>query len=300
MLRTLFLLSCLALTVYSDCALYNPSGGPPQNATGDQRTPRDYSKEWKDPPACPDFYGVDSCCTDYANSAAYYNYQKIRTAFGNAAAGCDICAANIERFFCYYSCHPQQDKFVTFIGYDIITIWNDTSNTEVDMNVTVVNITYNANQACQLFQSCSKIAFLTEISAGGSAQGFFTFLFDRGILESYTKVNVAVVNEGGLFFDPPPHRCNETFPDGYDDLGYQIPGNCSCNFCQDSCEPLQFVPYGNITDGFNSSSVVMGYLFAILLTVGVTFYNVFKKQRSQNQSSSYSQRTLLHNDSTSR
>jgi len=298
MWKILIPLLCLFTQVYSDCAIFSESDGPPVNATGELRIPKDHTDEWSGPIACPEFVGKPSCCGDWSNNAAYENFQKIKTAFGNQGAGCDVCAANIMRFFCYYACSPDQSDWLTWLKLETIEAWNDTSGKLVTMDVARVNMTFNAGQACSLFQSCSKISFLTEISAGGSALGFFTFLFDRGVIESYTKVDMQVVNQGGLAFVTEPHICNATFPDGRDEFGYEIPGTCPCNFCQDACEPLNYVTYGSVTDGFSSGKVILAYLFAILLTIGVTFLKSFKKNRIENGRRGSNQRNLIDSSTT--
>jgi len=295
----LVLVFCILERVYSDCEIFSGGDGPPTHATGEMRIPKDHTDEWVAPYACPEFADKPSCCGAWSNDAAFENFQKIKTAFGNQGGGCDICAANIMRFFCYYACSPDQSDWLKFWKYDQIEAWNDTSGKLVTMDVARVNMTFNAQQACDLFQSCSKISFLTQISAGGSALGFFTFLFDRGVVESWTKVDVKVVNQGGLQFVTPPYKCNQTFPEGRDEFGYEIPGTCPCNFCQDSCEPLTYVTYGSVSDGFSSGRVILAYLFAVLLTIGVTFLRSFRKQRTEHAPRRNSgQRNLIESSTT--
>ena len=289
------ILACIISIVYSDCVLYNNGTLPPMFASPDRTKPRDYSTEWSDSPACPDFVGVDSCCSDASNAASYDNFGKIRTAFGNQGGGCDLCAANIQRFFCYFACAPNQSEFMKFIEYKEMEVWNTTTNKLMKMNVTSVELNYSASQGCDLFHSCSKISFLTQISAGGSAQGFFTFLFDRGIEDSAIEVKVRVVNEGGLAFVTPPHKCNVTYPNGTDEFGYEIKGSCPCNFCEDSCLPLDLTSYGSILDGFNFNNVILAYLFAGLLTLGITFLRGFRRKRT---ALTPSQRNFLDNSAT--
>jgi len=295
MLFHIFLSLALATIASGDCVILNNGTLPPQQATGDATTPIDYSATWTQEPACPEFYGKPSCCTDASNSAALENFQKIGTAFGNAGAGCDLCAANIRRFFCYFGCDPNQSDWMKFNDFESYEIWNSTSNQVQNITVVNVSMAYNADEACSLFGSCSKISFLTEISAGGSALGYFTFLFDRGIEDSSIKVLVSMNNTGGMKFTTPPHHCNESYPDGFDELGYPVPGTCPCNYCEDACEPLQYAGYGGLTDGFNSYSVILGYVFAFVLTVGMVLYRGFRKQQHNRQ-----QRSGLLHDETSR
>lgn len=289
----LILLASLSTIAYSDCVIMSTNTGAPANATGDDAIPKDYSQTWTGGVACPEFMGKPSCCNDYFNNPTVNDFEKLKTAFGNSGGGCDLCAANVMRFFCYYACSPNQTDFMHLNTYKDVTVINDTTNEPVTINVADINITYNSNDACSFFESCSKITFLTEISAGSSALGFITFQFDRGISTSFSQVHVNLVNDGGLKFETPPHRCNETYPSGYDQYGFPVPGNCSCNFCSDSCAPVIEVPYGSIQDGLNTSHILLAYLFAILLTATTAFIKKWKRQSTMLSENTDVQRNLL-------
>jgi len=292
---TIFILTLATFfsTAYSDCVIMSTSTGAPANATGDDAIPKDYSQCWTGGIACPEFQGRPSCCNDLFNNPTVLDFEKLKTAFGNSGGGCDLCAANVMRFYCYYACSPNQTDFMHLNGYKDVTVINDTTNEPVTINVADINITYNSDDACNFFESCSKITFLSEISAGSSALGFITFQFDRGIATSFSQVHVAMKNEGGLKFETPPHRCNETFSGGQDQYGYPVPGNCSCNFCADSCEPVTEVPYGSIVDGLNTSHILLAYLFAILLTATHAFIRKWKNQSTMISENTSVQRGLL-------
>jgi len=273
--------------------------GAPTHVTGDDAIPRDYSQEWSENIACPEFRNKDSCCNGIFNEDNYANFKKLETAFGNHGGGCDVCAANIERFYCYYACSPHQSDFMTFKGYKSVVVINDTTQEPVNITVADIALDLNSDYACSIFQSCSKITFLSEISAGSSALGFITFQFDRGVTDSYSTVKVSLKNGGGLNFTTPPHTCNQTFPSGQDEFGYKIPGNCSCNFCSDSCEPLQMVPYGSIADGFNYNKIIITYIVVILLTFILTTARKFHRESKNRPEESEIRQGLIDGETNS-
>ena len=285
---------CLISAVYSDCVVLqvDPSG-PPAPAVGNLTKPAPYYQDWDSGVACPEWNNSVSCCNENANALTYANFQKLQTAFGSSTGGCDVCAANVKRFFCTFMCSPDQDKFLSWNGYKEVTVYSDTDNQPVTLNVSSVNLTLNADHACGIYQSCSKITFLTEISAGSSALGLISFLFDRGVDTSFEEVKVSVNNTGGMKFSTPPHSCNETFPNHQDDFGYEIDNACPCSFCADSCKPLDLVSYGKIQDGFNASNVILAYMFAVLLTIGCAFVKKFRKQTTLLNPNPNLQRNLL-------
>jgi len=286
------ILSFLSL-VYCDCVIMSEYGAAPSHVTGDDAKPKDYSTEWGNLIACPEFKDTLSCCNGAFNEDNYKNFKKLETAFGNHGGGCDVCAANIERFYCYYACSPHQSDFMTFNGYKTVLVINDTTGLPVNITAADISLSLNGDHACKIFESCSKIAFLTQISAGSSALGFITFQFDRGITDSYSQVHVTLKNIGGLNFTTPPHSCNKTFPTGKDEFGYEIPGKCSCNSCSDSCAPLEMVPYGSIIEGFDYYRIILTYFLAALLTIGCHLLRRFKQRSKVSYSEPEIQRSLL-------
>jgi hypothetical protein len=56
------------------------------------------------------------------------NFQAIDATFGSAGGGCDMyytnlilrCAANLKKFWCEYTCSPNQRNFVATNGYSNI------------------------------------------------------------------------------------------------------------------------------------------------------------------------------------
>jgi hypothetical protein len=56
--------------------------------------------------------------------------------------------------------------------------------------VQVINLTVNADTACDLYNSCKRIGFVTSVSAMGSPAGFLTFQGHNAVDDAYQYINV--------------------------------------------------------------------------------------------------------------
>ncbi|EGR31360.1 hypothetical protein IMG5_112050 [Ichthyophthirius multifiliis] len=80
-------------------------------------------------------------------------FYKIDATFGNIGNGCDNCAANIKRFWCIYTCSPNQSDFVRTHGRKNVTDPTDTSGNS-QLEVQDVSIIVDSQTICDLWQSC--------------------------------------------------------------------------------------------------------------------------------------------------
>lgn len=60
---------------------------------------------------CPDFLNKPACCSNDQNKLMMANFQDLDTIFGSKYGGCDVCAINLKRFWCTFTCHPEQHTF---------------------------------------------------------------------------------------------------------------------------------------------------------------------------------------------
>jgi hypothetical protein len=60
---------------------------------------------------CMEYLGKDACCNNGQNILLGKNFETISYIFGSDYGGCDICAVNLKRFWCEFTCSPNQDKF---------------------------------------------------------------------------------------------------------------------------------------------------------------------------------------------
>ena len=74
---------------------------------------------------------------------------------------CPICAMNMKRMWCEYTCNRNKGSFVKGIGYQ-----ND-----ADPNIgneTVTLFTMDPDYACTVFQSCQKVSIVAQASLQSS------------------------------------------------------------------------------------------------------------------------------------
>ena len=63
---------------------------------------------------CSEYLGKDACCNNVQNKLMANNFETISYIFGSEYGGCDICAVNLKRFWCEFTCSPNQDQFCKF------------------------------------------------------------------------------------------------------------------------------------------------------------------------------------------
>jgi hypothetical protein len=60
---------------------------------------------------CPEYFNKTACCNNGQNILLKNNFDALDRVFGSEFGGCDICAINLKRFWCHFTCSPDQDKF---------------------------------------------------------------------------------------------------------------------------------------------------------------------------------------------
>jgi len=60
---------------------------------------------------CPEYYNKTACCNNGQNIVLKNNFDSLDSVFGSKYGGCDICSVNLKRFWCHFTCSPDQDKF---------------------------------------------------------------------------------------------------------------------------------------------------------------------------------------------
>ncbi len=60
---------------------------------------------------CPEFKGKPACCSDTQNILMKNNFDSLDGLFGSKYGGCDVCAVNLKRFWCHFTCNPNQSDF---------------------------------------------------------------------------------------------------------------------------------------------------------------------------------------------
>ena len=106
------------------------------------------------------------CCNDDQIAIMTHNYQQIDSVFGK---DCPLCALNLKKLWCMYTCGPQKVEYVTGLGYKEI------GSGEERKNFTEVYFSVDEDMACTIFQSCKKVSLIAQASVQSSI-AFLDFL----------------------------------------------------------------------------------------------------------------------------
>ena len=77
------------------------------------------------------------------------NFVLIDSLFGNE---CPLCAVNMKKMWCMYTCGNRTRDYVKGTGY---------LNNTVGNNYTLTNFTMDTDYACVAFKSCAKTSFIS-------------------------------------------------------------------------------------------------------------------------------------------
>ena len=60
---------------------------------------------------CLDYLNKKACCNNGQNKVLTKNFQAVDDIFGFQYGGCDLCAINLKRFWCEFSCGINQSDY---------------------------------------------------------------------------------------------------------------------------------------------------------------------------------------------
>lgn len=245
---------------------------------------------WTTMPAmCKEYLGKPSCCNDFQNTNMANQFSILVSTFGNDNGGCDVCAANLVRFWCKYTCDPDQRKYVQVGEPSYVT----NPQTGQPVYAVPLNFTVSDDLACSIFTSCRKTNFISQLSQTQTSHGFFIFLGQNSVTQSnnYIMINF---NDSGLNFQP--HHCNETFPTGEDEFGIKINKGCECNNCQDACTALAPLEMPGLFGSVKWNLLIIVY---VVLGAEVLVFFLLKRKRKEEKERKNSEleRNLVRHDS---
>lgn len=88
------------------------------------------------------------------------NFLQIDATFGSIGNGCDNCASNLKRFWCTYTCDPNQADFV-IIGPKPIVVPNPVDEGATTLTVQDVSILVDSQTVCDVWSSCNLTPYAT-------------------------------------------------------------------------------------------------------------------------------------------
>ena len=249
----------------------------PRQAEGNWTQTRNMTDDPELQDLCPAFKpGEEVCCTPIQLKALRQNFFTINQIFGTDGQGCDICAANLKRFWCYFTCSPVQDTFLKIIGESYHVVGKNESRLLTD-----IDLFLEEDMNCQLFKSCKKVKFASQVPAMGNSLGFINF---QGV-NAYQKIAVYIYlhqNKGeGMTF--PINKCDEE-PDEHGYIGgYYINETCTCSSCESKCD-YSLVNSTPVFEGLSVATIAIVYSIALVITGLLIFYRLkFKNGLDDNE-----------------
>ena len=236
----------------SDCVMMQEVGGNPSPADEAHRKPHRGTV-----PLCPDYQDTMICCSDYQAQTLQNNFISLESIFGTAVGGCDICVANLKKFWCHFTCHPDQSSFLSIIGFRNHTIGKEVK-TLLDLNFTL-----NEDMNCELFNSCKKTKFAAQVPAMSNAVGFMNFQGVNAYTKTAVYINILTDKEKGLKYDIRP--C-EYKPEDKKVDGIPIEDYCTCNSCAQLCD-YNLSSSTPVLEGLSWTVVGCFYGFVIVATI---------------------------------
>lgn len=260
-----------------------------------QSNPKEYEPEKWDFPEdlqgiCPEYEKVPNCCNQNTMIITKNNFVSLDLQFGQAAAGCSICAANMRRFYCKYNCDPNQHVYLLPNQSEYVNV--TTNPDEGPKEAVFSNISLSAATACSLYESCKNVDFVKALGSMQSYTGFFSTLSSQGIDISRVIMNYLITPNGTL--ESPINNCSMVFEGSKDQYGYYLVDRswCDCQHCAYNCSnsvdfSLYVKPRG-VLDGLDFNTVEKaGLIAAIILILGLllrfTLFNSSSNSKAEGE-----------------
>ncbi|CAG8477780.1 7055_t:CDS:2 [Ambispora leptoticha] len=214
-----------------------------------------------------EFNSLTCCDADQLNTL-YESTKQAETLISS----CPACWKNFLKFFCTFTCSPNQSTFVNVTSTSI-------SKTGQEI-VTSVDFFVGENQGTGFYDSCKDIKFtatngyVMDLIGGGAKNyhDFFVFLGqERPPLGSPFQINFPLIDPTGEMtpFDEPAKRCNDT------DINYR----CSCVDCQPVCPILDPTPSEKAACQIRSLSCLSFILILIYVSIIASIIGAYALKR---------------------
>lgn len=152
----------------------------------------------------------------------------------------------------------------------------------------ILNMTIDTTSNCELFNSCKKTKYASQVTAMNNAIGFTSFQGTEAYQKSPVFIQMKYEKDKGLKFDN--DKCGMDLTGKKIHRGYTVEGNCACNACEEKCVYDADVNRMEIMEGFNALTVALVYVFVIL--VSVVIYLLKKRGKSERRASEVSSLSL--------
>lgn len=155
-------------------------------------------------------------------------------------------------------------------------------------------MTLNNQMNCDLFSSCKKTKYASQVSAMNNAIGFTTFQGTEAYRKTPIFINMDYTKEGGLSFDV--DKCDTVPEDGKTLRGFPFSEECKCNTCQNACNYTVSSTLA-VMYGFNVMLVVLVLVGVFIATLGIFFLKKCHKKKYphlRSKSSSFATNLINH------
>lgn len=186
-------------------------------------------------PVCPEYQHTNVCCKPAQLASLYSNMQQA----ASILVRCPSCYANFKKFWCLFTCDPNQSLFVTpRCTTDWIQSW-DTNATLLEVGISV-----NQNFEQGFYDSCANTkmtatgdSVMTAFGGATSASEFIDFLgFTSGLPIDLGGTGMHIVfdyiTSSAVNVTAP---INNTTPLGMDGALQPCQTTCSCTDCPVNC-----------------------------------------------------------------
>ncbi len=147
---------------------------------------------------------------------------------------------------------------------------------KVNYTLLMIEMNVNSRMNCELFNSCKKTKYASQVVAMSNAIGFMSF---QGT-ESYRKAPIFIAmnftKEVGLDFEI--DTCDTKPVDGKV-RGYYVEDTCKCNSCEKSCQ-YDIKTSFPILEGFSIFTVGIFYLFVFIFTLIISLCKSYYKDKN--------------------
>lgn len=239
---------------------------------------------------CPEYENTENCCNSNTFSILHAKLFSLDLAFGNSITGCSHCANNLKRFFCKYSCDPNQHLFVKpgqikYMDYS-------PGPGKDSFKVVASNITVDPKAACSIYESCKSVDFAKALGSMANYIGFFNTLSSQGIEQGRVIMNYSFTQEEGTL-KTQINNCSIAMAgptDQYNYSFYQGQGWCNCQHCSYNCS-MQSMDFGlyikkhGVLDGLSLSTLKKaGLIAAVILLLGLLLrFTLFSGSSSKSE-----------------
>jgi len=165
----------------------------------------------------------------------------------------------MKKMWCEYTCNAEQYKFTKPTGKK----FDDVVNHEC----TLVTINLDPAMACNMFNSCSKTSYISQLQLT-SSQAFLDFQGSNAKVKSFTIISFDLTQtDPDQRLSVPMHDCDVKLPADKTLDGYTGLTECSCAYCQDACKAPVVNAYIGFFDGMDGYLVLYVYIALVIASL---------------------------------